>query len=143
MGRLVRSVCIQFVYWGYIPAILTEYYGISKGADTNQIYLFDDIHNIFLYAVVCPLYVSAAIFIFVNSVYTWSSLHEYVDEISENKRKISPIRLVGTILFILVAALMFTTNYIGDLTDPKTTQELYWFVNQSSDDQRFITNVGA
>lgn len=112
----------------------------------NQINLLSDWHNIFLYALICPLYVSCAICLIVTTLLHWKTLNRFSSDAAKGNRSFRPKAALRLSMFFAICFLitsLFIANYINDLRNSDITKELYWFFDEAVSGERILNAAGS
>ncbi|MEL7543073.1 MAG: hypothetical protein AAGJ70_04795 [Pseudomonadota bacterium] len=145
---LILSGVLAFGSGTFFETVGPGLLGSTNNAANTVISFTEDFHNILLYAVVVPLYVSAAVCMIVTVVLSWSKINLYSRKIDETayQEGFSSRHVFRIACFFscsLLIASIFIANYIADLKDPVKTEHLYWFFDVAGSGERMINGVGS
>ena len=122
-----------FVHCLILTAVLAALNGTFLPVPGNSIEFLEDKWNIFLYAVVCPAYVTLCIRLVLLAMerdpVESSGAHQC--STSEQTR-----RLFLCLFLICLFSSVLITNYVNDALDPSVVARKYWFVEESGDYRR-------
>jgi hypothetical protein len=139
-------ITIFFCY--VLNALLTLKSGTFwPSSDPNRLNFSVDGYNAFLYIVICPGYVSAAVCLVITAGISWKKLNTY----SSTAAPISTPRPylqndTRLALFFSISILitgLYIAQYISDLADPIQTKRLYWFFDSARSGERVLNAAGA
>lgn len=105
-----------------------------------------DTWNIFLYTIICPMYVSAAFCLIATTVMSWNRLNAHTApiETTAHRLQVSNSTRIATFLATsFIIASLFIANYIDDLSNKDKTKEIYWFFSEAASKERILNKAGS
>jgi hypothetical protein len=145
---LSYTIPITFFFCYVLNAVLTLKSGTFwPSADPNRLNFLTDGYNAFLYTVVCPGYVSAAVCLVITAGISWKKLNNYSSMAApatvprpylQNDTRLA--------LFLSISILitgLYIAQYISDLADPAKTTRLYWFFDSARSGERVLNVSGG
>ncbi len=142
------TVPITFFFCYVLNALLTLKSGTFwPSSDPNRLNFLVDGYNAFLYIVICPGYVSAAVCLVITAGISWKKLNTY----SSTAAPVSTPRPylqndARLALFFSISILitgLYIAQYASDLADPTKTKRLYWFFDSARSGERVLNAAGA
>ena len=140
---------ITFFFCYVLNALLTLKSGTFwPSSDPNKMAFLVDGYNAFLYMVICPGYISAAICLVITVGISWKKLNNYTSAAASAFNSQRPVFQNETrlALFISISILitgLYIAQYISDLADIKRTEQLYWFFDRAGSGERVLNAAGA
>lgn len=143
VGGVAALATLLFCF--LVPALWTRSLGTFSGDDVSRMYFFDDIINLTLYLVVCPLYVGLGVWLWILVIKHSGDIRDYAEDLERDAKRRRPswVREFLLLVIVMAVALFATANYIADITDPGRVPIDYWFVKITANGERTIGPLGV
>lgn len=129
-----------------VPVGWTLAAGRFSSHQEGTIFLLQDIPNLILYSLVCPLYVGLGCWLAVVAINGWAEIQNYVAVLQPQRSEPlggTSFKKLLLIVLILFIALFSTANYIGDILDPANVSEQYWFMDLTPSGDHTLGALGV
>ncbi len=120
--------------------------GTLWGSGAGRVYYGRDYHNLALYLLVCPAYVTAAVCLVTTTAISWSKFNGYSNDAEGSGRLPHLANATRFAAFVVIAFLLsgvYTAEYLADLANPQITRDLYWFFDEARSGERMLNKAGA
>lgn len=146
---VVYTLPITFFFCYGLNFILSLKSGtLLASTDIERINFIRDGYNQFLFAFVCPAYVSAAFCLIATVAISWKKLNNYSNEAAADptSQKFVIQDATRLALFISISVLivsLFIPQFLSDLADHAVTDGLYWFFDRARSGERVLNAAGV
>jgi hypothetical protein len=144
IGTFVAGYLVALILCLIVPAVWSYKIGTFSGDEAAYRYFSQDIYNLVLYSLVCPLYVGFGC-VLISEVYGGGaelrSLEKHVG-VSQLAPHHAVWKNAGLFLFMLAVALGLTTNYILDATNVSRIGATFWFSHFPSSGLGRLNSLG-
>lgn len=129
----VAAYLITVLFCLVIPAVWTALNGTFRGDDARILYFSQDIHNIILYAFICPAYIGFGVLLIITAYAGGHNLCSVENETScaTLSRRSMLFQIPLLCVVILGVALTLTSMYIRDVSDIDRIEYVYWFLEET------------
>lgn len=140
----VLGALITLLFCFVVPVVWTLAVGRFWGDQPAA--LLGDRTNLFLYSVVCPLYVGLGCWLMVTAIRGWSEVNDYALELETSAARASRapmVKRVFLVVLIFSMGLFSTSAYIRDIMNPENVSQLYWFMDLTPTGDRTLGPLGV
>lgn len=144
LGTFFSGFIVAFILCLIVPLIWAWKIGTLHGDSTEYRFFLDDVHNLVLYSLICPLYVGFGC-VLIAEVYGGGADLRIL-EVRTGVKKMPPKygvwKMATLFLFMFSVALGLSTNYILDATNIKRVGITYWFSHFPPDGNGHLNSLG-